>query len=77
MKKPNYRIKKLIGFTDKMAADIRSFCKDKSIESESELIRQAVAKYIDTDYNDKTVNRHVIKQFQDILSRCQLSISFK
>jgi adenine-specific DNA methylase len=77
MKKVNYRRKKLIGFTDKMAADMRSFCRDKNIESESELVRQAVAKYIYTDYNDKAVNRHVMKQFQEILSHCQLSISFK
>jgi metal-responsive CopG/Arc/MetJ family transcriptional regulator len=77
MKKPNYRRKKLIAFTDKMAADMRSFCRDKGIKSESELIRQAVAKYIYADDKGKTPDRHVLKQMQDILSRCELSISFK
>jgi len=77
MKKPNYRRKKLINFTDKMAADMRSFCRDKRIESENELVRQAVAKYIYGNDKDKTPDRHVLKQFQEMLSRCQLSVSFK
>ena len=69
--------KKLISFTKKMQADMRSFCRDKGIKSESELVRQAIAKYIYTDYKDETLNRRVLKQIQEIFSRCQLSVSFK
>jgi adenine-specific DNA methylase len=79
MRKPkrSYAKKKLINFTSGMETDMRSFCRDKGIESESELIRRAVAKYIYTGYKDETPDRHILKQLQDILSRCQLSISFK
>jgi len=79
MKKPK-RLdgkKKLIALTSKMEADMRSFCRNKGIESESELVRQAIAKYIYADYKNETSDRHVFKQIQDILSRCRLSISFK
>ena len=69
--------KKLTALTSRMETDIRSFCRDKGIENESELIRQAIAHYIYVDYTDETLNRHVVKQIQEILSRCQLSISFK
>jgi len=77
MKKRSYSKKKLIAFAEKMEADMRSFCRDKGIESESELVRKAVAKYIYAGYKDETPNHHVLKQFQELLSRCQLSISFK
>jgi len=79
MKNPKrfYNKKKLINFTDKMEADMRSFCRDKGIESESELIRQAVAGYIYPGRKDGTPDGRVLKQIQDILSRCRLSISFK
>jgi len=76
-KKRSYSKKQLIAFTDKMEADMRSFCGDKGIESKSELVRKAVAKYIYSDHKDEPLNNHVLKQLQDILSRCQLSISFK
>jgi hypothetical protein len=79
MKSPkrSYNKKKLIAFTDKMETDMRSFRRDKGIESESELVRQAVAKYIYADYKDKMPNSYSIKQIQELLARCQLSISFK
>jgi len=75
--KRNYSKKKLINITSKMEADIRSFCRDKGIESESELVRKAIAKYIYADYKDMTLNRHILNQIQEMLSRCQVSISFK
>jgi len=77
MKKRSYNIKKLIAFTEKMSTDMYFFCRNKGIESESELVRMAVAKYIYTDYKDKTPNSYSIKQIQELLARCQLSISFK
>ena len=47
--------KKLISLTGEMEADIRSFCRDKGVESESELIRHAIAAYIYADYQDDTL----------------------
>jgi len=77
MKKRSYNKKKLIAFTEKMDADMRFFCRNKCIKSESELVRKAVANYIYTNKKDETPDRHILNQLQDILSRCQLSISFK
>jgi hypothetical protein len=57
--------KKLLTFTKRLKADMRSFCRDKGIESESELIRQAVGKYIYADYEDETLKLQGIKQLQD------------
>ena len=75
--KLSYSKKKLINFTEKMETDMRFFCRNKGIESESELIRQAVAKYIYAGYKDEAPDRHILNQIQNILSRCRLSISFK
>jgi hypothetical protein len=47
--------KKLVLFTREMEADLRSYCRGKGIESESELVRQAVAKYIYADIRDETL----------------------
>ena len=73
----SYNKKKLIAFTEKMETDMRFFCRNAGIESESELVRRAVAKYIYPGCKDETPDRRVLKQIQDVLSRCQLSISFK
>jgi hypothetical protein len=47
--------KKLVRFTREMEADLRAYCRDKGIESESELVRQSVAKYIYADSRDETL----------------------
>jgi len=57
--------KKLIPFTKRMEADMRDFCRHKGIESENELIRQAVAKYIYADYKDETLKLQGQKQIQE------------
>jgi len=44
---------------------MRSFCRDKGIENENELIRQAIGKYIYSDYKDETLKLQGIKQLQD------------
>jgi len=79
MKKQKYSYckKTLVAFTSKMEADMSSFCRNKGIKSKSELIMKAVSNYIYTNNKDKTFNHDILKQLQDILSRCQLSISFK
>ena len=79
MKKQKYSYckKTLVAFTEKIDADMRFFCRNKGIKSKSELIRQAVAEYMYPNRKDEPPERLVLKQLQDILSRCQLSISFK
>jgi hypothetical protein len=57
--------KKLTALTSRMEADMRSFCRDKGIESESELVRQAIAKYIYADYKDETLKLQGLKQTQE------------
>jgi len=70
--------KKVIAFTSKMKADMRSFCRDKGIDSESELVRQAVAQYIYADYSDETLKlqglRHLREQAAEL--RDMLDITF-
>ena len=70
--------KKLLAFTARMDADIRSFCRDKGIESESELIRQAVANYIYADYSDETLKLQGLKQIREkiIELRDMIDITF-
>ena len=57
--------KKLVTFSRRMEADIRSFCRDKGIESESELIRQAVGKYIYADHTDETLKLQGLKKLEE------------
>jgi hypothetical protein len=62
-----------------LEADMRSFCRDKNIESESELVRQAVADYIYADYSEDTLKLQGMKKIQDQLTelRDMLDITFK
>jgi len=71
--------KKLVTLTSRMEADIRSFCRDKGIESESELVRQAIGKYIYADYKDETLKLQGIKQTQETLAELKdmVDITFK
>ena len=73
MKKPK-RLdgkKKLVTLTAKLQSDMQSFCRTKGIESESELVRQAVAAYIYSDYTDETLKLQGLKQIQKKLSELQ------
>ena len=56
--------KKLVAFTKTMEIDMHSFMRDKNIESESELIRQAVGNYIYSDYTDETLKLQGVKKIQ-------------
>ena len=71
--------KKLTALTSKMEADLRSFCRDKGIESESELVRQAIAKYIYADYRDETLKLQGLKQTHELLAELKdmIDITFK
>jgi len=70
--------KKLVPFTSQMSVDMRTFCRDKGIESESELIRQAIAHYIYADYKDETLKLQGLKQMREQITelRDMLDISF-
>jgi len=72
-----YYKSKLISITDKMNTDLKSFCKDRGIKSEAELVRQAIAKYIYPNYKDATLNHHIKNQIQELFTNCQVSIAFK
>ncbi|MDR2491255.1 MAG: hypothetical protein LBD20_07630 [Spirochaetaceae bacterium] len=61
--------KKLLALTAEMEADISRFCAEKGIESESELIRQAIVKYLHPeDYNDTTLKLIGLKDLQKQVS---------
>jgi len=57
--------KKLVPLTLRMETDMRTFCRDKGVESESELIRQAIAQYIYADYKDETLKLQGLKQMRE------------
>jgi len=54
----------LVSLTKTMEHDIHSFVRDKNIESENELIRQAVGNYIYSDYADETLKLQGMKKIQ-------------
>lgn len=59
--------KKLVLLTKEMEADLRAYCRDKGVKSESELVRQAIAKYIYADYQDDTLKLQGIAGVQKTL----------
>ena len=74
MKKNKKTAKRLDGknvclaLTKQLETDMRSFCRDKGIDSENELIRQAISKFIYADYEDETMKLQGIKQTHEKLS---------
>jgi hypothetical protein len=70
--------KKIVYLTPEISEDIRLYCRECGIKSESELIRQAVVAYIDKDYSDSTLKLSGIKNIKEALSqtRDMLSIIF-
>jgi len=69
----------LIPLTSKLEVDMRSFLRDKGIKSESELVRQAIAKYIYADYDDDTFKLQGLKATQEKITELKdmLDITFK
>jgi hypothetical protein len=53
--------KKLVSLTSQMEADLRLYCREKGVGSESELIRQAIVKYLAADYDDGSLNLAALK----------------
>jgi hypothetical protein len=73
MKKPSSKRldgkKKLIALTSEMEGRITGYCREKNIESESELIRQAIVKFISPeDYSDETLK---LKGIKDLMAKVE------
>jgi Arc/MetJ-type ribon-helix-helix transcriptional regulator len=61
---------KLVYLTSEIKDKLRRYCREKEIESESELIRQAIVKYIEPDdYNDAGLKLTGIKDIRESLGR--------
>jgi hypothetical protein len=71
-------IKKIVYLTTEIAGDMRLFCRENGIKSESELVRQAIVAYIDKDYSDSTLKLSGIKAVKESLSQIHdmLSVFF-
>jgi hypothetical protein len=71
--------KKCLALTSKLEVDMRSFCRNKNIESESELVRQAIANYIYADYSEDTLKLQGMKKIQDQITELKdmIDITFK
>jgi hypothetical protein len=71
--------KKLVHLTGQMEKDLRAFCRDKGIESESELVRQAIAAYIYAEYRDETLKLQGLKDLKEQAAelRDMLDVTFK
>jgi hypothetical protein len=70
---------KLITYTKQMEADVQAFIRDKNIESENELIRQAIGSYIYRDYEDDTLKLQGMKNIQNQITELKdmIDITFK
>jgi hypothetical protein len=62
-----------------MEQDLRLFCREKGVESESELIRQAIARYIYEDYRDESLLLRGVKDLGEKLAelRDMLDLTFR
>jgi len=71
--------KKLVTLTMKLERDMRSFCRDRGIESESELIRRAISKYIYADGEDAAIGLQGMRQLRDKTEELRdiLDLSFR
>lgn len=59
---------KLIAFTAQQTDDIKQYCRNYGIDSENELIRQAVVYFIDRNNSDNTLKLSSLKDVKDSLS---------
>ncbi|MDR2941734.1 MAG: hypothetical protein LBV17_03985 [Treponema sp.] len=68
-----------LALTSKLETDMRSFLRDKGIESESELVRQAISNYIYADYTEDSLKLQGMKKIQEqiVELRDMLDVVFK
>jgi hypothetical protein len=71
--------KKLIALTSGMEADICQYCRENGVESESELIRQAIARFLDSGHSDDTLRLEGLQNIRLSLRRLEdmMNILFK
>jgi Arc/MetJ-type ribon-helix-helix transcriptional regulator len=63
--------KKLVSLTSQMEADIKLYCRERGIANESELIRQALVKYLDSGYDDNSLKLSGLKDIRENLAVLQ------
>ena len=63
--------KVLIALTSKLEKDAESYCREKNIDSRSELVRQALTEYIYADYSDETLKLQSLKKINDKIAELQ------
>lgn len=61
--------KKLITLTSGMEEDIRRYCRENGVESESELIRQAIVSFLDRGHSDTALKLEGLKDIRESLRR--------
>ena len=66
---------KLVALTARQTEDLRLYCRENGIESESELIRQAIVYYIDRDSHDNTLKLSSIKDLRDSIAQLHDMVS--
>jgi len=85
MKKKPTNTKRLDGkskvffYTKQMETDVQAFIRDKNIESENELIRHAISKYIYADYSEDTLKLQGMKNIQEQITELKdmIDVIFK
>jgi len=65
----------LVTLTAQQEKDLRHYRRDNGIESESELIRQAIVYYVDRDSHDNTLKLSSLKGLRDSLSQLHDMVS--
>ena len=65
----------LVALTAQQSEDLRQYRRENGIDSESELIRQAIVYYIDRDSHDSTLKLSSIKDLRDGISRLHDMVS--
>jgi Arc/MetJ-type ribon-helix-helix transcriptional regulator len=71
--------RRCISMTSEMESEVAAYCREKNIESESEVIRRAVSEYIHKEYYDTTLELTAINNTQRKIEdlRDMIEIMFK
>jgi hypothetical protein len=71
--------KKLVSLSAELEEGLRAYCQEKGVESESELIRQAIAKFIYADYTDETLKLQGLNELSRKITelRDMIDITFR
>jgi len=64
-----------VSLTSRLEEDMREYCRDKKIESENEFVRQAIAKYLDSDYEDGSLQLSGLKDIRETIIQLRDMVS--